>query len=369
MFNAEWIVDRDVTGNRPKALALSAGMKTNVVCGSSTLLISNGVVINGGAVTISISILGLSLLTAPVLAAGLGDTNARVFTDGGSFPDTSGLVYHLATNAVGRAAGRTHPLAAMEFLVRGRGGPFTTLYGNDFRALWNRNFWLAGVSGLSATCVGYVCTNNQGYSFPLTMVSPRHYLAAAHVAQGFSFFFGGDAAVFADTNNVIYYRHSVQWTNLGSDIALGILDADLPASVGFLPVLPGDYTNWLSPTALEGIGRNQEYLAFAEAVYLGALVSWSGRAPVPFGLGTNWTSCADPAAECSLRSGDSSSPVRLLVGNQLVLISAAHGSSIGPNYALASGLINAQMHWLSTNNGLGTDYQLSIFNLSGWPRN
>lgn len=326
---------------------------------------------NGSAVTIRFSILCLSLLTAPVLAAGPGGTNARALTAGGSLlplPDTSSLAYHLATNAVGRAAGRTNPRAAMEFLVRGRGGPFTTLYGNDFRAVWNRNFWLAGAKGLSATCVGYVCTNNQGYSFPLTMVSPRHYLAAAHVARGFSFFFGGDAAVFAGTNNVTYYRHSLQWTNLGSDIALGILDADLPAAVGFLPVLPGDYTNWLSPTALEGIGRNQEYLAFAEAVYLGALVSWSGRAPVPFGLGTNWTSCADPAAECSLRSGDSSSPVRLLVGNQLVLVSAAHGATIGPNYALASGLINAQMHWLSTNNGLGTDYQLSIFNLSSWPR-
>ena len=168
MINGDWIVDSDLAGNRPKALALSAGMTTNVVCGSRTLLISNGLVINGGAVTISISILGLSLLTAPVLATGLGDTNAHVFTAGSSLPDTSGLVYHLATNAVGRAAGRTHPLAAMEFLVRGRGGPFTTLYGNDFLAVWNRNFWLVGMSGLSATCVGYVCTNNQGYSFPLT---------------------------------------------------------------------------------------------------------------------------------------------------------------------------------------------------------
>ena len=177
MFNAEWIVDSDVTGNRPKALALSAGMKTNVVCGSSTLLISNGVVINGGAVTIRISILCLSLLTAPVQTASPGDTNARVVTAGGSLlplPDTSSLAYHLTTNAVGRAAGRTNPLAAMEFLVRGRGGPFTTLYGNDFRAVWSTNCWLAGVRGLSATCVGYVCTNNQGYSFPLTMVSPRH---------------------------------------------------------------------------------------------------------------------------------------------------------------------------------------------------
>src|ERR1035441_6038445 len=132
MFNAERIGDSDVTGNRPKALALSAGMKTNVVCGSSTLLISNGVVINGSAVTISISILGLSLLAAPVLAAGLGDTNARVFTDGGSFPDTSGLVYHLATNAVGRAAGRTHRWRRWNFSCAGGAGRFRHFFGNTF---------------------------------------------------------------------------------------------------------------------------------------------------------------------------------------------------------------------------------------------
>src|ERR1017187_2246522 len=91
MFNAEWIGDSDVTGNRPKALALSAGMKTNVVCGSSTLLISNGVVINGGAVTIRISILCLSLLTAPVQTASPGDTNARVVTAGGRLFSVAGV--------------------------------------------------------------------------------------------------------------------------------------------------------------------------------------------------------------------------------------------------------------------------------------
>ena len=76
---------------------------------------------NGSAVTIRFSILCLSLLTAPVLAAGPGGTNARALTAGGSLlplPDTSSLAYHLTTNAVGRAAGRTNPLAAMEFLVQ-----------------------------------------------------------------------------------------------------------------------------------------------------------------------------------------------------------------------------------------------------------
>jgi hypothetical protein len=59
--------------------------------------------------------------------------------------------------------------------------------------------------------------------------------------------------------------------------------------------------------------------------------------------------------------------VRLLIGNQLVLVSAATTGSSGTDYALMSAQINQQMHYLSTNNGLATDYQLSFVGLTNWP--
>jgi hypothetical protein len=289
-------------------------------------------------------------------------------------PDpTTTLAYHLATNAVGRTAGITKPLAAMEYLVSGPPHTWQPFYqfSTSYRPVWASKCWLRGARGLSATCLGYVCTNDVGYEYMITMVSPRHYLAASHVSSA-PFFGGKDSVLFADTNNTVYYRKSLQETNLGNDISVGVLDSDLPDSVGYLPLLPGNYTNWLStaPAFVQGIGVNHDYLVFGEAIQLtgtGAVLYY-GAPAVPFGLGTNWTSCADPQANCSLRQGDSSDPARLLIGNQLVLLCSAHGAFEGPDYALSAAAINAAMHYLSTHNGLRTDYQLSIMALTNWPK-
>jgi hypothetical protein len=75
------------------------------------------------------------------------------------------------------------------------------------------------------------------------MVSPRHYLRAHHVGAP------GDLIAFLDTNNVIYWRMSVQQVEVGSDTDVGLLNADLPPSVGYLPVIPADFTNYLPTTS------------------------------------------------------------------------------------------------------------------------
>jgi hypothetical protein len=281
------------------------------------------------------------------------------------------LAYHLATNAVGRTLGFGNPLAAMAYLSKAPPIHFYQFaYTQAYSANWSKTCWLRGVRGLTATSLGYSCTNHVGYEFMVTMVSPRHYLAQTHVTFA-PFFSGHDVVVFSDTNNQVYTRMSLQYTNVGNGIAVGILDSDLPNSVGYLPLLPGNYTNWLSTSsAIQGIGVNQDYLVFGEAVRVGNGVSWSGLSgvPVPFGLGTNWTSCADPLAKCSLRPGDSSDPVQLLIENHLVLLSSATGPNTGPDYAMSAAAINAAMHYLSTNNRLGTDYQLSFEVLTNWQK-
>lgn len=74
----------------------------------------------------------------------------------------------------------------------------------------------------------------------MTMVSSRHYLRAQHIGA----LSAGTLIAFLDTNNVIYWRTAVQEVQVGSsDTDVGILNADLPPSVGYLPVIPADYTN------------------------------------------------------------------------------------------------------------------------------
>jgi hypothetical protein len=106
---------------------------------------------------------------------------------------------------------------------------------------------------------------------------------------------------------------------------------------------------------------NQDLKLFSQPMIFGSLanVNWNSANSAPFGLTTLWN--------VGLRGGDSSAPERLLIGDQLVLISHNTSPGGGPNYTFYFQAINQQMHYLSTNNNAGTDYQLSPFSLTNWP--
>ena len=258
------------------------------------------------------------------------------------------LAYHLATNAASRAA---QLLGTREEMVEIH-APLAW-----FGPSWSHNFWLKGVRGLSATCIG--STNYPGSGQGLvTMVSPRHYLCATHMHPE------DNMLVFLGTDNSVNFRRTRQRVDVGADTSVGLLDADLPPAVGFLPVLPDNFTNYLPTdfeTFVQGIGMNQDMCLFSEPMIFAQpnRVSWSILRSAASGLGTNWN--------VQLRGGDSSNPALLLVGNQLVLVSHNEISSGGPNYACQIPAINRAMHLLSTNNQLKTDYQLTQFPLTNWP--
>jgi hypothetical protein len=148
------------------------------------------------------------------------------------------------------------------------------------------------------------------------------------------------------------------------DVSVGILNADLPPSVGFLPVLPPDYRRYL-PTSnnsvVQGIALNQAWRVFSQPMtfMFSDYVAWSERAWAPCGLSTNWN--------LANRGGDSSNPDMLLIGRQLVLV--AHTSSLngGANFALKIDAINSAMHNLSVKHHVGSDYQITPFSLTNWP--
>jgi len=128
--------------------------------------------------------------------------------------------------------------------------------------------------------------------------------------------------------------------------------------------MPTNFSNYLptsSTSIIQGIGMNQDMRRFSQPMFFADLsfVYWNPAAMIPFGVSTNWS--------VALRGGDSSDPECLLINNQLVL--ATHNSApvSGPNYGSELSDINQQMHYLSTNNNLGTDYQLTQFLMSNWP--
>lgn len=275
------------------------------------------------------------------------------FTYDGSYIAPGTLAYHLATNAVARTNGFTPAN-----MVQLSGWTWAFYYPTNFHLLtnsvWSTNFWLKGVQGLSATSIGY--SNGPGGQGAVTMVSPRHYLYATHVGSP-------QTMAFLDTNNVIHWRSTLQRAIVGGDTALGILDSELPSSVGFLPIVPTNLMDYL-PTKytsfVQGVGMNQNLQVFSQAMaFPSSLVTWDKSREIPFGVSTNWS--------IGLIGGDSSGPERLLIGNQMVSLTHNWHATYGPSYAFQISAINQQMHYLSTNNNVGTDYQLTPFSLTNWP--
>jgi hypothetical protein len=274
----------------------------------------------------------------------------------GSYIAPGTLAYHLSTNAVGYANGYTGSSNDETVLANWTAATYVaTNMALLTNAVWSTNCWLHGVQGLSATPIGM--SNHFGGGTLLTMISPRHYLRAQHTHSPPALI------AFLDTNNIVYWRRFVQQVDIDNDTSIGILDADLPPSVGFLPVIPTNFANYLPTTTysyIQGIGMNQDMRLFGQPMtLLNPMVDWNSTVVVPFGLGINWN--------VTLRPGDSSNPEMLLINNQLVLVSHNFSVGTGPNYAYQISAINQQMHYLSTNNNVGTDYQLALFPLTNWP--
>src|SRR5262249_51942596 len=157
------------------------------------------------------------------------------------------------TNAVGRANGLVGTYDDWLEIT----APASTNLDRLTKATWSTRFWLKGVRGLSATPIGY--SNALGGQGLPTMVSPRHYLCATHMHPEHS------VRAFLATNNVIFWRKPLQLRDLTNDTTVGILDADLPPSVGFLPIVPRNFVDYLPPlTFLQGIGMNQDFMLFSQ---------------------------------------------------------------------------------------------------------
>ena len=281
-------------------------------------------------------------------------------------PDAHGfapgtLAYHLSTNAVGHVNGIP---AIYQNTVELSG--FDSIGTNLDRVpqlAWSTNFWLKNVVGLSATSIGFsnqnagcALFNGQGLA---TLVSPRHYLCATHMHPE-----EWGMIAFLDTNNVVYWRKTLARVDDGNDTSVGILNEDLPASVGYLPLLATNFEAYLpknNSTLIQGVGMNQDMRLFGQPMLLGhnPFVVWHSNQTATNGLSSNWN--------VTIRGGDSSDPEMLLIHQQLVLVSHNYGVQVGPNYALEIPALNRSMHYLSTNHAALTDYQITTFPLTNWP--
>ena len=183
-----------------------------------------------------------------------------------------------------------------------------------------------------------------------TLISPRHFIAAAHYAPNIGHVLG-----FIDANgNRIERTITGREFIGGTDIAIGVLDSDLPDSITYYPLIA---SSTLSSLLQQYTAQNlsvpivyfdQEAKALIHSIYsLGNLILYNTYTSGEFA----------PYSE-EIISGDSGNPQFILVDNQPVLLSTTlgGGGGGGPSAGAYINEINTAM----TN--LGGGYQVTQYN-------
>ncbi len=194
------------------------------------------------------------------------------------------------------------------------------------------------------------------------LISPRHILFAGHYMINNS-----STIRFVDaSNNVITRtmtakeRHPDYSYIFGPqyDIAIGLLDSDVPAGIGFAKVLPDDWEDYLpnSGTQIPALTLDQEEKALIKDPSHLSFVTINPRVFYPYPS----TNPSRLAFDEDLIDGDSGNPVCMILGGELVLLcvhtTPEHGSAIHEN--------KTEINQMMTD--LGGGYQLTEIDLTSF---
>lgn len=200
-----------------------------------------------------------------------------------------------------------------------------------------------------------------------TLVTPKHVLFAAHYFPS-----GGSIIRFVTSGNVVVNRAMTGVSTLPTyspyypDIAIGVLDSEVPNTIDYARVLPDNYISKFS-TTLGNLPQRLPAIAldFQEKALITDVFSISAAAGTYGAMINGWA----PTDATRLEyyepkiGGDSSNPFCLIIDGKLVIMTAwtFGGFGAGTNIAYHRSAINTLI------SGYGTGYQLSDVNLSGYP--
>ena len=219
----------------------------------------------------------------------------------------------------------------------------------------NASFW---ASSIDFSCCSV--WNSTGLNTMAgTLISPRHIIFAAHYQLN-----NGATVRFIDNlGNVVSRTMTAKLVHPDykpyyPDIAIGVLDSDVPAGVSFARVLPSNWSSYL-PTLSYSSTIPLIIVDQEEKALIGDIGSMSGTVQIVSPSNAQRASFWE-----SIIVGDSGSPGFIVINNQLVIVTVlTYGGLFTSGTAISAhiGAINTMM------NTLGGGYQLSTVNLSGFP--
>lgn len=198
-----------------------------------------------------------------------------------------------------------------------------------------------------------------------TAITPRHVVMAEHYQKA-------GAISFLASDNTIVTRNIIRRQNVGpsnssddyrTDITIGLLDQDLPASIKHYKLLPSNVSGKL-PSLQRGIPAlcfDQE-----EKALVTDLFSFSFFSRAYFQIPTNETRLLFYEAKIS---GDSGNPAFLIINDEPILVTTwtFGGPGSGPVYHNYISEINTAISQVDTAQGINTGYTLTTVDLSGFP--
>jgi hypothetical protein len=238
----------------------------------------------------------------------------------------------------------------------------------------NSSCWLNGITNIScfspAQLSGATWSQRGG-----TLITKKHILLAKHF-QISILPNGGTPIIFVDENNNVIRRNLISYAYDDSDLAIGLLDNEVPSNIKIAKVLPTNFTNYiagsfgidmgydLSPL-LYAVGMDQEQKANLKLFYnvfkyttnliasgyaFLAYVSDFNVSPAAYATmnpqPTEFSSFNEPTV-----TGDSGQPSFLIINNELVLLTTWWGPTNGPFVTFKYELINSLINTLSPNQG------------------
>lgn len=228
----------------------------------------------------------------------------------------------------------------------------------------NPNCWINGVSNIScfspAQRSGAAWNQRSG-----TLITKKHFVLAKHFK--FAILEGGTPIIFVDENNNAIKRNLIQYAddNL-TDIAVGLLDNEVPSNIKVAKILPPNYQDYIGyPNDLLAVGLDQEEKALVK-VWTGLLNNTNSLGSYQYvnavSAGYNYVSPSLQSYSIwneDMIAGDSGDPIFLIIDNELVLLGCWHTPWSGPFITNRYSAVNSLIQTLSPNEG----YSLSPIDL------
>lgn len=245
--------------------------------------------------------------------------------------------------------------------------PNGVLEGGGFNAPRSESFWAKDIDFTSVSV-----WNNRGYGTPVdyrqrgaTAITKRHIIMASHYKLETS-----DVVYFVDPDGIWVSRTILATAAASTDIAVGVLNEDLPDNISFSKVAPSNINEFFKRDYLDFITEYYKPIVagfdFEKKLTLMLLTTANSLTLKETVYSSSPSSLPEPYDNLAetVVGGDSGSPLFIIIGGEAILLTSYFNTVKGPSYAHYIPNINALIAAADSSAGVNTSLKVTEFDLN-----